>query len=98
MEDNKTQQAWTQATETFFCAKCKACRLQIWNKIKGAEAPQHATVIGEAWVAVHCDYFRRRMDSPELMAQCGAFQKRTDKREPRRECGAVAAGDAPDAE
>ncbi|MES1178242.1 MAG: hypothetical protein ABUL62_28225 [Myxococcales bacterium] len=98
MDNNKTQQTWTQATESFFCAKCKACRLQIWNKVKGADAPQHATVIGEAWVAVHCDYFRRRMDNPEHMVQCGAFQKRTDKHEPRRDDVAAVAAGTSDAE
>lgn len=88
MDNNKTQQIWTQATERLFCGKCKAVRLMIWEKTKGTDAPQHAVVIGEAWVAVHCDYFRRRIDNPDHVAQCGAFQKREDKRDRRREAPA----------
>jgi hypothetical protein len=98
MDNNKTQQVWTQATESLFCAKCKAGRLMIWNKMKGAETPQHATVIGDQWVAVHCDYFRRRIDGPEQLAQCGAFQKRNDKREQLRADGEEARNGTGDTE
>jgi hypothetical protein len=79
MDDARAQQAWTQGTEALFCGRCKAAKLVIWNKIKGDDRPQQATAIGEHWVAVHCDYFRRRVENPDQLVRCGAFEKRKPK-------------------
>lgn len=98
MDNNKTQQTWTEASAKLFCGQCKAVRLLIWNRTKGTDAPQHATVIGDQWVGAHCDYFRRRVEHPEQLAQCGAFQKRADKRERQREDPAGAPSEARDSE
>jgi hypothetical protein len=78
MEQGKVQQAWKEAREKFFCGECKAARLLIWEKAKGAEAPQCAVTVGEHWEAVHCDYFRRRIEHPDQLRNCGAFQRREE--------------------
>lgn len=79
MDDARAQQAWTQGSEALFCGRCKAAKLIIWNKAKGETQPQQATAVGEYWVAVHCDYFRRRIESPAQLVRCAAFQKREPK-------------------
>jgi len=80
MDDTKVQQAWTQAATTFSCGKCKAARLLVWEKVKGSDPPHQATAIGDCWVALHCDYFRRRIESPAQLQRCGAFQTRDEGR------------------
>lgn len=84
MDDARAQQAWTQATEALFCGRCKAAKLIIWNKAKGGERPQHAYALGEQWVAVHCDYFRRRIENPDQLTRCAAFQKKEGEKSPSR--------------
>lgn len=79
MENTKVQQVWTKATTALICGRCKAARLMVWEKTKGADHPQQACAIDDHWVAVHCDYFKRRIESPEQLLRCGAFQKRDEK-------------------
>ena len=74
MDDIKTQQVYTQARSKLICGPCKAARLLIWEKLGGDTQPQHATAQLQKgyWVAVHCDYFRRRIEAPQQLQRCGA--------------------------
>jgi hypothetical protein len=79
MDDARAQQAWTQGTEALFCGRCKSAKLIIWTKTRGEDRPQQAAAIGDYWVAVHCDYFRRRIERPEELVRCAAFQRQKQK-------------------
>ena len=37
-------------------------------------APQHAVGKDDCWYAVHCDYFKRRVEAPDKLCRCGAHQ------------------------
>jgi hypothetical protein len=85
MDNTKTQQTWTHAMQTLFCGQCKSARLQIWNKPKATvgNALKHVVTVGDQMVALHCDYFRKRIEHPDQLVQCGAFQKRERSAERR---------------
>ena len=46
-----------------------ALRFLIWEQDKhsqlGGDPPQHSIVEGECRYAVHCDYFKRRVEAPD---------------------------------
>ena len=74
MDKLTTQKAWMQLSEELFCGDCKAIQLLIWEKEKHSELPQHAKIKGDVWYAIHCDYFKRRIEHPDLLQRCGAHQ------------------------
>ena len=80
MAKNPTpQNVYTQLSEKLFCGDCKAARMLIWTKDDSPlnnTTPPHSGVMGEHWYAVHCDYFRRRIELPDQLERCGAHQKK----------------------
>ena len=74
MDDFITQKLWMQITREFICGDCKALRLLMWEKEKHSELPQHAKSHDTFWYAVHCDYFKRRIEHPDKLQRCGAHQ------------------------
>ena len=76
MADSTTQQFWMQITNGIVCGNCKAMRLLIWEKEKHSESPQHAKTHEAFWYAVHCDYFKRRIEHPDKLQRCGAHQEK----------------------
>lgn len=74
MDKLTTQKVWTQLSEDLICGNCKAVRLLIWEKEKHSESPQQAKSQGDIWYALHCDYFKRRIEHPDLLQRCGAHQ------------------------
>ena len=83
--DNPTlQKLWAQLETDLFCGDCKAARLLIWEQDKhagtlGDSTPQHAVGKDHCWYAVHCDYFKRRVEAPDKLRRCGAHQKKGDE-------------------
>lgn len=66
--------AWYEET---LCSSCKAGCLLHWYRESGislgsGDWPQHAVVVEDHWAAVHCDYFRRRVELPDQLSFCGA--------------------------
>ncbi len=80
MENLTLQNVWKQLEDRLVCGDCKAARLLIWEKKKYADyddGPQHGILLDERWwCAVHCDYFRRRVEYPGRLRRCGAHQKK----------------------
>ena len=79
--DNPTlQKLWTQIEAVLTCGDCKAARFLIWEQDKhsqiGGDPPQHSIVEGDCRYAVHCDYFKRRVEAPDKRQRCGAHQKK----------------------
>ena len=77
--DATPQNVYTQLSDTLFCGDCKAARLLIWEQEStqiGSQSPQHSAVQDGYWYAVHCDYFRRRIEFPDKLERCGAHQKK----------------------
>lgn len=63
------------------CGQCKAGRLLQWGRHdqKGwsTDRPLHSVYVDEdTFAAVHCDYFRRRIESPDQLTTCEAMRKR----------------------
>ena len=63
------------------CGNCRAAKLLHWQVQEGAtlgeKAPVHAVDLDIHLAAVHCDYFRRRIELPELLHFCGAQREIT---------------------
>lgn len=80
MNDASTQQLWQQLTNELTCAGCKAARFLIWDSANYTERPTHsvtATVDDQRYFyAVHCDYFKRRVEKPDHLLRCEARQER----------------------
>lgn len=82
--DNPTlQRLETQLKKSLHCGDCTALRLLIWERpaqsaVFGESPPQHAVTGEQCWYAVHCDYFRRRIEAPDQLKRCGAHQKKKD--------------------
>ncbi len=81
--DNPTlQKLWAQIEAELTCGDCKAARFLIWEKgghsQLGGDPPQQAVVEGDCWYAVHCDYFKRRVEAPDKLRRCGAHQKKNE--------------------
>ncbi|RUM94720.1 MAG: hypothetical protein DSZ28_01695 [Thiothrix sp.] len=77
MDDASIQRLWAQLEGELFCGDCKACRPLIWELPKYYDdRPRDSIVRDKAWVAIHCDYFRRRVEFPEELRRCGAHQKK----------------------
>ena len=81
MNNPTPQKLWTQIEAELTCGDCKTARFLIWEKDKyagsvGASPPQHSVGTEEFLYAVHCDYFKRRVESPDLLKRCGAHQKK----------------------
>lgn len=80
--DNPTlQRIWAQLEDELFCGDCKAARLLIWEQDKhagqlGGSPPQNSVARDDCRYAVHCDYFRRRVEAPDKLRRCGAHQKK----------------------
>lgn len=80
--DNPTLQTLCAQLEAdLFCNDCKAARFLIWEKDKhagqlGGETPQHSVIREDCVYAVHCDYFKRRVEAPDKLRRCGAYQKK----------------------
>lgn len=72
------QKVWQQATDQFFCGRCKAARLVIWHN--DVDQPQHTTEVDDCYVAVFCHFFHRRIEAPAALKRCGAFEAREEKR------------------
>ncbi len=53
-------------------------RMLIWDGDKHGDHPQHAVAKDDVWYAVHCDYFKRRVEAPNKLRRCGAHQKKTE--------------------
>ena len=80
--DNDTLQSITaQLGKSLVCGNCKSARLLIWDRAEldmpfSAMAQQQGVQTEECVYAVHCDYFRRRVESPDHLHHCGAHQKK----------------------
>ena len=74
MEKNTPQKVWMQLTQGLFCGNCKVMRLMIWEKESHSDLPRQAKTIEEFWYAVHCDYFKQRVEHPDKLKRCAAFQ------------------------
>ena len=62
---------------TTFCRDCKAARLLVWQRDDyDTDGPAHAVKLRREWAALHCDYFRRRVELPGQLTACGAHQKK----------------------
>lgn len=63
------------------CGNCHAAKLLHWQVDEGdtlgERAPTHAVDLDPHFAAVHCDYFRRRIELPELLTYCGAQREIT---------------------
>jgi len=68
--------AWYQ--DMTICGSCVAGQLLQWerdrNSIGMDNRPQHAVALDEHWVAVHCDYFKRRVERPDRLQFCAAIR------------------------
>ena len=78
MEDITTQTRWMQLINRLCCGDCKAVRLMIWQRQKQVDAPNQAINEGEYWYAIHCDYFKRRIEHPDKLLRCGAHQIKSE--------------------
>ena len=76
MSNITIQKLWTQLTTTLICGNCKAQRLLIWEKEKHTDIPQQAISQDTFWYAIHCDYFKRRIEHPDKLQRCGAHQSK----------------------
>jgi len=60
------------------CSHCIAGQLLQWERDKSSigadDRPQHAVTLDNHWVAVHCDYFKRRVENPEQLQFCAAIR------------------------
>lgn len=69
--------AWYDET---LCSQCKAAQLLHWTRgevsIGGGDRPQQAVYVDGHWAAVHCDYFRRRVELPDQLNFCDAKRTR----------------------
>ena len=61
------------------CGGCQAARLLSWSLDPDAlsfsgdrDQPQHAVRLEAHLAAVHCDYFKRRVEQPDKLTFCGA--------------------------
>jgi len=71
-------EAWFKATP---CGGCQASQLLHWQHEQQVtlgfeETPQHAIEVAGHWAAVHCDYFRRRVEQPDKLTFCSARRTR----------------------
>lgn len=78
--NSSTQNVWMQQKKALFCGDCKALRLLIWQRMKHVEQPQQALALDDYWLAVHCDYFKRRIEHPDKLLRCGAHQKSKEEK------------------
>jgi len=74
VDNHSIQTLWNQLSGSLFCGDCTAVRILIWTKERHTEAPQHAVAVDDNWYAIHCDYFKRRIEHPDKLARCGAHQ------------------------
>lgn len=71
---DETAATWFATT---FCHDCKAARLLAWQRGDyDTEGPLHAVKLPSEWAALHCDYFRRRIELPGQLTECGAHQRK----------------------
>ena len=73
---HREARAWYEK-ETI-CCQCVAGQLMQWERDKNSfsapSEPQHSIDLQDHWVAVHCDYFKRRVERPDLLQFCGAIR------------------------
>jgi aerobic-type carbon monoxide dehydrogenase small subunit (CoxS/CutS family) len=74
MNECRTQQIWDQLHELLFCGNCKAGKILIWEHAKESDQPRDSDTFENAWIGVHCDYFKRPVPSPLRLRRCGAYQ------------------------
>jgi len=77
MADITTQTQWMQLEKQLFCGDCKAVRLMIWQRQKQTKLPNQAITEGDYWYAIHCDYFKRRIEHPDKLLRCAAHQTKS---------------------
>ena len=82
MDEFRQQKLWTQLTEDLFCGNCKAGQLLLWDRSEAGreqlDAPRDAVQGNDHWYAVHCDFFKRRIENPNRLVRCRAHRKRGD--------------------
>ena len=85
MDDFRQQRLWTQLTETLFCGDCKAGQLLMWDRTgtsrEHLDAPRDAVQGEDHWYAIHCDFFKRRIENPHRLVRCRAHRKRGESAE-----------------
>ena len=74
---NNPAETATTWFKTTLCHDCKAARLLVWHRDDyDTEGPSHAVKLPAQWAALHCDYFRRRVELPDQLTACGAHQQK----------------------
>lgn len=68
-----------QLQESVLCGTCKSAKLMVWSTAEldesfGEQGPQYAVTTDDCVYAVHCDYFRRRVEAPNRLISCHAHQ------------------------
>lgn len=83
-EDVSTAEPHPRVADWFagsVCGNCRAAKLLHWQVEDGVtlgeRAPAHSVDLAPHRAAVHCDYFRRRIELPELLQFCGAQREIT---------------------
>ena len=82
MDKFRQQKLWTQLTDDLVCGNCKAGQLLLWDRSdtgrEHLDAPRDAVQGNDHWYAVHCDFFKRRIENPNRLVRCRAHRKRSD--------------------
>ena len=91
MDNFRQQRLWTQLTNELFCGDCKAGQLLIWDRTnankENLESPRDAVQGNDYWYAIHCDYFKRRIENPHRLARCRSHRKRGESEEGEGDTG-----------
>ena len=93
MTDTTTQAQWQQLAppgDKLLCIDCTAARLLLWDRSPKLDLdldhyPAHAITLTSGqgqpyWLAVHCDYFKRRVEHPARLRACGARKTESTKK------------------
>lgn len=68
-----------EVKESVLCGSCKSAKFLVWQPAEldesfGEQGPQHAITTDDCVYAVHCDFFRRRVEAPNRLISCHAHQ------------------------
>ena len=67
MNDDSIRQTRQHLSRTLFCGHCKHSNLLIWEASRSAEPPHQTATAEGVWYAIHCDYFKRRLEHPDRL-------------------------------